>query len=178
MSAGTGAGLVVVAFRGKAAVARPFVGQQACARPDLLQDHAVQGLGVSGRQHVEVDESTDIRRHLFDGDSDDALGITRTTSSVTAVTMAADIRLIDLNHALQHLGLVAMGHRSTQQHEESIGGVVMAAQMFAQRHGRDALLVGHQVNGQEHFRQRQLRLLEDRAGSDARLTATGSVGAL
>src|ERR1700693_2216782 len=86
--------------------------------------------------------------------------------------LAADIALVDLDQAAQRIGLVAVLHRLADLMLHQPCGRVADADLLAQLHRRDALLVvAHAIDGPEPAGERSAGLVKDRARGDRALEA-------
>ena len=89
-----------------------------------------------------------------------------------SIAVATDIGFVNLEHATQPVAMIPFGHRQSQPVLEVECRMVSDIHMLGQRHGRDALLVRHEIDRQEHLGQWDLQLLEDGALRDAALRPT------
>lgn len=143
---------MVVTFAVDTAIAAPAVSEQLRALADLLQNHTVQRLSVCPGEYLQVDMTGDIRGPLFDSHTDQAFGVGGPSRPVFAVAVASDIGLINLQDPVEGVSAIPVAHRQPQFMQQVEGSVIGYRQVLRECHGRDALLVGQQVDGQEHLR--------------------------
>ena len=142
----------------------------------MLAEEALQALGRDVVHHGQAQPAQaaplGLAAAALDGTGD--LGLAGSAAARRARPRAADIGLVGLDPRGQRRPLRA-DHGAADLVQPAPGGLVAAeAHLALQLHRRDAALArGHQVDRQEPLREPGLGLLEDRAGENRMLLATG-----
>jgi hypothetical protein len=94
------------------------------------------------------------------------------TSAALTRALAAQVGVVNFDSPFEDAGGFALSHDLQQLELHQPGGLVAHAQMAHEfQRGNIVFRLGQHVHRQKPKRQRQLRRLEDRAGSDRRLVA-------
>src|SRR5436305_8945293 len=169
-------GLVVVARGRQAEVAAPAVRRHGRRPGDVGGEEGGQALGRGVGQQAEPEPAEAATAGLAAAglDRPGDQGLAGGAPAALAGSRATDVGLVGLDALGQGLTIRA-DHGLAELVQPGPGGPVAAeAQLPLQLGGGDpALARGHQVDGEEPARQAGLGLLEDRAGEQGVLLATG-----
>lgn len=110
----------------------------------------------------------------LDGDQERLL-VFRTATGLAAVAFAAEVGVVDLHEALESSGFFALGHGLHDLVLEAPGAAVGHTEVALEfERGEFGLGRGQQIDRQEPRRQRQLRVLQQRAADQRRLVLAGA----
>ena len=141
----------------QAVVCAPLVGHDRGLRRDISFDDALQRVGVdifyglSLHGFIVAVKHAENRRFVF-----------RTAPALAAFSLAADVGFIGFNDAIKRLVKIFGAHGVADAVQKMPSGFLRDANVFAELHGRDALLVrGDHIHGVKPLLQRERAVFEN-----------------
>ena len=96
-------------------------------------------------------------------------------AALLALGRATEEGVVKLNRPTEDMGIVPLSHGPSEPSQEIPCRLVSDADDLAEPDGGDpALVLGHEIHGQEPFRQRKMAAVHDRADGNGSLVAAGA----